>query len=80
MNHFQLDVMFQGPSKDELLKKFNSLVEEYLEENSSLTDTLESYKENKIPEKHAKDALISVFNSKLNNSSKNTIYIWNNQH
>lgn len=45
-------------------------MEEYLKENTSLDETLESYKENKIPEKHGKDALLSVLNTKLDNKGK----------
>lgn len=47
------------------------MVDDYLKENLTLEKALEQYKENKIPEKHAKDALLSVLNTKLEN--KDTI-------
>lgn len=49
-------------------KKLNSLVDEYLQENVTLTEALESYKENKIPEKHAKDTLMNLFTANIDNT------------
>lgn len=63
-------VTFQGPSKEELQKKLNSLVDEYLQENVTLSEALDSYKENKLPDKHAKDALINMFTTTVNTAGK----------
>lgn len=49
----------KGPNKEEVLKKFKSLIEEYFNGSINEAKVLETYKEQKIPDKFVKDVLVS---------------------
>lgn len=50
----------QGVSKEEVLKKFASISEDYIKGESTLQQSVECYKEQKVPEKFAKDAVVNT--------------------
>lgn len=56
---------FQGPNKDEILKKFNALLDDYLKGNNDVIQVADSYKELKVPDKFAKDIIFNALNSSL---------------
>ncbi|XP_044737371.1 eukaryotic translation initiation factor 4 gamma 2 [Chrysoperla carnea] len=55
----------KGPNKEEVLKKLSTLLDEYLknDSNAALSEAISSYKEHKVPEKFAKDVVLTMFNS-----------------
>ncbi|XP_022899999.1 eukaryotic translation initiation factor 4 gamma 2 [Onthophagus taurus] len=55
----------KGPSKDEVIKKYMSLIENYLKGDTSLEDTISNYKENKVPDKFLKEAITNSFKLSL---------------
>lgn len=55
----------QGPNKEEILKKFKELHENYFKGDIEDKQYMELYKELKIPDKFAKDALSIALNSTL---------------
>jgi len=61
----------KGPNKEEVLKKLTTLVDEFLQDNVNLIQSLETYKEHKIPDKYAKDAMLHVFNMCIDKSDSN---------
>ncbi|XP_019881095.1 eukaryotic translation initiation factor 4 gamma 2 [Aethina tumida] len=58
----------KGPSKEEILKKFNTLLEEYWRGDIDLKQAINAYKEHKIPEKFAKDLILSGLTTALEKS------------
>ncbi|XP_067012405.1 eukaryotic translation initiation factor 4 gamma 2 [Anabrus simplex] len=54
----------KGPSKEEVLKKVESLVEEYLR-SSNVKEALSSYREQKIPDRFTSKVLLSVMTQTL---------------
>lgn len=58
----------KGPSKEEILKKFNTLLEEYWRGDIDLKQAINTYKEHKIPEKFAKDLILSGLTTALEKS------------
>ncbi|XP_017780283.1 PREDICTED: eukaryotic translation initiation factor 4 gamma 2 [Nicrophorus vespilloides] len=49
----------KGPNKEEVLKKFSSLMEDFLKGDVNIQQAVDSYKEHKVPDKFAKDAILN---------------------
>lgn len=64
-NFYDFRFFCQGPSKEEVVKKFTTLLEEYLRGDQDLVKTLEAYKEHKFPEKYSKDVVSNAFSITL---------------
>lgn len=60
----------QGPSKEEVLKKFNTLLDEYWKGEVDLKQAINSYKEHKVPDKFVKELVISGLSLALDKSGK----------
>lgn len=58
----------KGPNKEEVLKKFSSLIEEYWKGEIDLKQAINSYKEHKVPDKFAKDVILSGLSVALDKS------------
>ncbi|XP_050303552.1 eukaryotic translation initiation factor 4 gamma 2 [Anthonomus grandis grandis] len=58
----------KGPSKEEVLKKFNTLLDEYWKGEVDLKQAINSYKEHKVPDKFAKDVTLSGLSLALDKS------------
>ncbi|KAF2883918.1 hypothetical protein ILUMI_22258 [Ignelater luminosus] len=50
----------KGPNKEEVLKKFASLLEEFFKGDVDIAQAIDSYKEHKIPDKFSKDVVVSA--------------------
>lgn len=57
----------KGPSKEDVLKKIESLMEEYLR-SASTQDALSSYREQKIPDRFVRYVLLSIMTQTLDKS------------
>ncbi|KAK4887368.1 hypothetical protein RN001_003639 [Aquatica leii] len=55
----------KGPTKEELLKKHASLLDDYFKGNIDVAQAVDSYKEYKIPDKFAKDVVVSSITNTL---------------
>lgn len=60
----------KGPNKEEVLKKFSSLLDDLWKGSIDLKAATETYKELKIPDKFCKDAIVSGLNTALNRTGK----------
>lgn len=60
----------QGPTKDEVLKKFTSLLEEFWKGDVDLKQAVNSYKEHKVPDKFAKDVILRGLSIALDKTGK----------
>nr|CAH7767903.1 unnamed protein product [Callosobruchus chinensis] len=58
----------KGPSREDVLKKFNSLIEEYWKGEIDLKQAINSYKEHKVPDKFAKEVILSGLSVALDKS------------
>ncbi|KAG5886033.1 hypothetical protein JTB14_000013 [Gonioctena quinquepunctata] len=58
----------KGPSKEEILKKFNTLIDEYWKGEIDLKQAINSYKEHKVPEKFGKEVILSGLSVALDKS------------
>ena len=59
----------QGPSKVDVLKKIESLMEEYLR-SGNVQDALSSYREQKIPDRFVRHVLLAIMTHTLDKSGK----------
>lgn len=62
--------MLQGPTKDEVLKKYANLLDEYWKGDIDLKQSVNSYKELKIPDKFCKDVMLYGLSTALDKSGK----------
>lgn len=60
----------KGPNKEEVLKKFAALLEELWKGDLEDERAVEKYKEIKIPDKFAKDVVVSGLSGSLNKTGK----------
>ncbi|KAL3266980.1 hypothetical protein HHI36_011128 [Cryptolaemus montrouzieri] len=51
----------KGPNKEEVLQKFTTVLEEYWKGDLDLKQTLNAYKEQKVPEKYGKDVILAAY-------------------
>ncbi|ENN78791.1 hypothetical protein YQE_04747, partial [Dendroctonus ponderosae] len=58
----------KGPSKEEVLKKFNTLLDEYWKAEVDLRQAINSYKEHKVPDKFVKELILSGLSLALDKS------------
>ncbi|KAJ8947707.1 hypothetical protein NQ318_001546 [Aromia moschata] len=58
----------KGPNKEEVLKKFNSLIDEFWKGEIDLKQAVNSYKEHKVPDKFAKEVILSGLSIALDKS------------
>ncbi|XP_056640174.1 eukaryotic translation initiation factor 4 gamma 2-like [Diorhabda sublineata] len=58
----------KGPNKEEVLKKFNTLIEEFWKGEVDLKQAINSYKEHKVPDKFAKEMVLSGLSTALEKS------------
>ncbi|XP_066154239.1 eukaryotic translation initiation factor 4 gamma 2 [Euwallacea fornicatus] len=58
----------KGPSKEEVLKKFNTLLDEYWKGEVDLKQAINSYKEHKVPDKFVKELIMSGLSLALEKS------------
>ncbi|CAH1106304.1 unnamed protein product [Psylliodes chrysocephalus] len=58
----------KGPNKEEVLKKFNTLIDEYWKGEVDLKQAIYSYKEHKVPDKFAKEMVLSGLSNALEKS------------
>uniref|UniRef100_A0A6P7FTF6 Eukaryotic translation initiation factor 4 gamma 2 n=1 Tax=Diabrotica virgifera virgifera TaxID=50390 RepID=A0A6P7FTF6_DIAVI len=58
----------KGPNKEEVLKKFNTLIEEFWKGEVDLKQAINSYKEHKVPDKFAKEMVLSGLSNALEKS------------
>ncbi|CAG9856771.1 unnamed protein product [Phyllotreta striolata] len=58
----------KGPNKEEVLKKFNTLIDEYWKGEVDLKQAINSYKEHKVPDKFAKEMVLSGLSNALEKS------------
>jgi len=65
----KLVICLQGPSKEDVLKKVESLMEEYLR-SGSVQDALSSYREQKIPDRFVRHVLLAIMTHALDKSGK----------
>jgi hypothetical protein len=59
----------QGPSKEDVLKKIESLMEEYLR-SGNVQDALSSYREQKIPDRFVRHVLLAIMTHTLDKNGK----------
>ena len=59
----------QGPSKEDVLKKIESIMEEYLR-SGNIQDALSSYREQKIPDRFVRYVLLAIMTQTLDKSGK----------
>jgi len=64
-----LVILLQGPSKEDVLKKVESLMEEYLR-SGNVQDALSSYREQKIPDRFVRHVLLAIMTHTLDKSGK----------
>lgn len=64
-----LVIHLQGPSKEDVLKKVESLMEEYLR-SGNVQDALSSYREQKIPDRFVRHVLLAIMTHTLDKSGK----------
>ncbi|KAJ8971557.1 hypothetical protein NQ314_000644, partial [Rhamnusium bicolor] len=57
-----------GPNKEDVLKKFSSLIDEYWKGEIDLKQAINSYKEHKVPDKFAKEVILSGLSVALDKS------------
>lgn len=55
----------KGPTKEELLKKHIAMLDEYFKGDIDIVQAVDSYKEYKIPDKFAKDIIVSALTTSL---------------
>lgn len=55
----------KGPNKEEVLQKFGTILEEYWKGDLDLKQILNTYKEQKVPEKYGKDIILVAFSQAL---------------
>lgn len=60
----------KGPNKEEVLKKFSSLLEDMWKGDVDVKAAIETYREQKIPDKFCKDVIVSGLNTALNKTGK----------
>lgn len=60
----------KGPNKEEILKKFSTLLEDYLKGESDITQFNDSYKELKVPDKFSKDIVLNALNASLDKTEE----------
>jgi len=65
----KLVICLQGPSKEDVLKKVESLMEEYLR-SGNVQDALSSYREQKIPDRFVRHVLLAIMTHTLDKSGK----------
>ncbi|CAG9762753.1 unnamed protein product [Ceutorhynchus assimilis] len=58
----------KGPSKEEVFKKYNTLLDEYWKGEVDLKQAINSYKEHKVPEKFVKEVILSGLSLALDKS------------
>ncbi|XP_076254363.1 N-acetyltransferase 1 isoform X1 [Rhynchophorus ferrugineus] len=58
----------KGPSKEEVVKKFSTLLEEFWKGDIDIKQSVNAYKEHKVPDKFAKEVIISGLSLALNKS------------
>ncbi|KAL1505220.1 hypothetical protein ABEB36_004834 [Hypothenemus hampei] len=58
----------KGPSKEEVVKKFNNLLDEYWKGEVDLKQAINSYKEHKVPDKFVKETILSGLSLALDKS------------
>ncbi|XP_030762180.1 eukaryotic translation initiation factor 4 gamma 2 [Sitophilus oryzae] len=58
----------KGPSKEEVVKKFNTLLDEFWKGDIDLKQAINAYKEHKVPEKFAKEVILSGLSLALDKS------------
>lgn len=62
-------IHLQGPSKEDVLKKVESLMEEYLR-SGNVQDALSSYREQKIPDRFVRHVLLAIMTHTLDKIGK----------
>jgi translation initiation factor 4G len=59
----------QGPTKEEVMKKVDSMMEEYLS-SSNTQEAISFYKEQKVPDRFVSEVLLTVMNKSLDKGGK----------
>lgn len=66
----------KGPTKDEVLKKFATLLDELWKGDLDVDVAVEKYKELKVPDKFSKDVLVNGLSTGLNRKGKITRFLY----
>ncbi|KAK9875785.1 hypothetical protein WA026_009576 [Henosepilachna vigintioctopunctata] len=51
----------KGPNKEDVLQKFTTILEDYWKGDLDLKQSLNAYKEHKVPEKYGKDVILAAY-------------------